>query len=118
MPSSWISEPTYRVLNGGEKIFELKREKTYKAAAYECLEEEVLGEGIEMRAQMAEATPKVKKPRRDHERRKTVRLRNGPVGTQLTLVKLSVAGANKSVKVDKLQDGNWIADGPTVLYDD
>lgn len=44
----------------GDMILELKRNKERKGAAYKNLAEEVLGEGVEMKALTAETTLKVK----------------------------------------------------------
>lgn len=105
----------------GEMILELKRDKERKGAAYKSLAEEVLGAGVEVRALTQSVTLKVMNLdeitnaeelvtalRQQCEVQvptTAVQLRKGPAGTQVALVHLPVADANKSAKVGKIKVG-------------
>ncbi|XP_062707098.1 uncharacterized protein LOC134287909 [Aedes albopictus] len=105
----------------GEMILELKRQKEHKGAAYKRLAEEVLGEGVQVRALTHEATLKVKDIDEITEVEElvtalrqqcdvqvaaaAVKLRKGPAGTQIALVQLPVADVKKSVKVGSIKVG-------------
>ncbi|XP_062707839.1 uncharacterized protein LOC134288110 [Aedes albopictus] len=106
----------------GEMILELKRQKEHKGAAYKRLAEEVLGEGVQVRALTHEATLKVKDIDEITEVEElvtalrqqcdvqvaaaAVKLRwPSPAGTQIALVLLPVADVKKSVKVGSIKVG-------------
>ncbi|XP_062539633.1 uncharacterized protein LOC134207770 [Armigeres subalbatus] len=105
----------------GEMILELKRGVSQKGAACKKLAEEVLGETAKVRALTTEVNLRVKDLDEITEveelvtalRRQcevetptaAVRLRKGPAGTQVALVRLSAADASKVVKLGSVKMG-------------
>lgn len=105
----------------GEIILELKRDTTQKGSAYKPLVEQILGEGVEVRALTTEVTLQCKNldeitdESEVAEALKTqcavevsttaIRLRKGPFGTQVAMIRLPVAAADLALKVPKFKVG-------------
>lgn len=110
-----------RRTRAGDMILELRRGSDAKGPAYKKLAEEVLGEGVTVRALTSEVTLQCKNLDEITEAgdvvdalrnqckievdAKAVRLRNGLPGTQIATARLPVAEANKAMKVGKLKVG-------------
>lgn len=105
----------------GEMILELRRGATQKGSQYKELVEQVLGEGVEVRALTTEVTLQCKnldeitevgevatalKEQCTVEVAPTaIRLRKGPFGTQVAIIRLPAAAANLALKVPKFKVG-------------
>lgn len=105
----------------GEIILELRRDTTQKGSAYKPLVEQVLGEGVEVRALTTEVTLQcknldeitdesevaaaLKKQCAVEVATTAIRLRKGPFGTQVAMIRLPVAAADLALKVPKFKVG-------------
>jgi hypothetical protein len=110
-----------RRTRSGEMILELKRETTRKGSAYKILAEQVLGEGVEVRALTSEVTLQCKnldeitealeltKALKDQcgieVATTAIKLRKGPAGTQVATIRLPEEDANLALKTARLKVG-------------
>ncbi|XP_058449259.1 uncharacterized protein LOC131429227 [Malaya genurostris] len=115
-----LGEDVHKVrrTRNGEMLLELKRNPKAGSISYKELTEKALGNKVEVRALCPEATlrckdldeitteEEVKLALKEQcelgEVQMTIRIRNGPDGTKVALIKLPVDAANKALKVEKI----------------
>lgn len=108
-----------RRTRAGDMIFELKKDSKNKSSTYKVLTEKVVGDKAEVRAMAPEANLQcvdldeittaddvriaMKEQFELGDVDMTIRLRRGPFGTQIAVIKLPVEAADKALRVGKVK---------------